>query len=211
MKPISKYLSKNQVVIIRLTKPHPLGRLEIPNATIDSVRSDGIYIKIPFLSNDFFSGREIDILWEKANFFYCLNSLVEKFIGEESCLLLIKKGIKLDSIEKRKYIRLDKPLQLSFSIVNEDNDKSKKKTQDLFSAQTVDISGGGIKFTTPVKLKNGHLLYINLEVPIFPYVDISIKGKVVRVEGNNIGINFEQITNAEANRLIKYIFEKQST
>lgn len=202
MEHVLEYLDKDQLVILRLTEPHPKGRLEIPNAKIDSINNESIYIEIPPMPYDMFTGRGINILWEKYNSFYCLNSVVQKFIQEAPARLQVEYSDRLECIEKRRYIRLDDPLQLTFAVNGIPN---------FFSAQTVDISGGGIKFISPVRLNIGQQLEIILELPLFPYIDIMTRGEVIWVDRDKTGINFIQINSADQKRIIQYILERRSS
>ncbi|MGA1868506.1 MAG: flagellar brake protein [bacterium] len=202
MENVLDYLTKDQKVILRLAESHPSGRLEIPNATIESINNKNIKIQIPFESYDMFTGREINILWEKYNSFYCLNSTVKKFTKNTLPLLQVEFTDRFECIEKRRYIRLDEPLELNFAIEGGLN---------FLSAHTIDVSGGGIQFFCPIDLREGQKLEIILEMPIFPYLDIMAKGEVVWVDDHVVGVNFIQIDEADQNRLIKYILEKQSS
>ena len=199
MENVINYLTKDQKVILRLTESHANGRLEIPNAKIDSINKKLINIEIPFESFDMFTGREINILWETYNSFYCLNSTVQKFKESRAHpLLQVEYTDRFECIEKRRYIRLDEPLELNFAPEGDSK---------FISSKTIDVSGGGIQFPSPVKLKGGQKLDMILELPIFPYLDIMIKGEVVWVDENVVGVNFIHIDEADQNRLIKYILD----
>lgn len=194
-------------VCLRLEELHPKGRMEIPNGEVSRIKKDGIYIHIPIIESKYLEGRRVDILWEKGMCLYCLSSKISKCIQEKDTMLVINPSDMLRSIDKRRYFRLKSPINIEFRP---------QGINGLFiSAEGKDVSGGGIRFLSNYPLELGQRLEMLVEVPIFPYLDASAYGEVVRlerlknIEGCQVGVRFLDIDPIGRKRLFKYILDEQ--
>ncbi|HET6466383.1 MAG TPA: PilZ domain-containing protein [Nitrospiria bacterium] len=96
-------------------------------------------------------------------------------------------------------------------------------TKKLFphGAMITDISASGARFTTPDPLKLGTQLELEIILPIVPYREMLISGKVVRVlekpsEGSDVReyeagfeFTFEAISDSDRDHIIRYILKRQ--
>ncbi|MBN2372203.1 PilZ domain-containing protein [bacterium] len=194
-------------VCLRLEELHPKGRMEIPNGEVSNIEEDGIYIHIPVIDSKYLEGRRVDILWEKGMSIYCLSSKISKCIQKEDTMLVINPSDTLRSIDKRRYVRLKKPIRIEFRPTGNDG---------LFiSAEGKDVSGGGVRFFSRYPLELGQNIEILIEVPIFPYLDTTAYGEVVRMErlknaeGCQVGVRFLEMDHIGRKRLFKYILDEQ--
>jgi len=194
-------------VCLRLEGLHPRGRMEIPHGDVILIKKDGIYINIPIIDSKYLEGRKVEILWEKGMCLYCLSSTINKCIQEQETTVVISPSDQIRSIDKRHYFRLESPIHIEFKPTG---------YRGLFiAAEGKDISGGGIRFITKYPLKQGEQLEMLLEVPIFPYLDVSALGQVVRVEklkktdGSQIGVHFMDMEPMGRKRLLKYIIDEK--
>ena len=77
------------------------------------------------------------------------------------------------------------------------------------------MSGAGIRFFAKYPLECGQQLDMLLEVPIFPYLDVSALASVVSVEKRKktdtaqVGVHFIDIEPMGRKRLLKYIMDEQ--
>lgn len=206
-KAANKRLAIGNQVCLRLEGLHPKGRMEIPNGDVIGVKEDGIYIDIPIIDSKYLEGRRVEILWEKGMCLYCLSSTINKCVQNEGTMVVVGPSDRFRTIDKRRYFRLQQPIHIEF--------KPKDYRGLFISAEGNDVGGGGIRFLTKYPLTCGQQLEMLLEVPIFPYLDISVLASVIKVErgkekeGNQVGVHFMDIEPMERKRLLKYIMDDQ--
>ncbi|NQT47085.1 MAG: PilZ domain-containing protein [Candidatus Omnitrophica bacterium] len=105
--------------------------------------------------------------------------------------------------ERRRFIRLEVPLKMSFVVEGE---------QIIRSETAKDISALGTRFQTKQKLDENKALEMKLELPDTPN-PVHVKGKVawVRKAGledgapQEVGIEFIKIEEDNKNTLLKYL------
>lgn len=120
-------------------------------------------------------------------------------------LLEVKSVSQLLKIQRRDYFRLKVELPIMFNI---------KGHEQIINETTVDISGGGLNFNYIKPLENFELIECKLKLP---KQDISFLSKVVRCnefkKGNsviyNIGVKFEEIREADRDKIVKFIHFEQ--
>ncbi len=110
-------------------------------------------------------------------------------------------------IQRRNYVRISSILPLEYRIKQEDS--------EFISTNTVDISGGGMKFVSDTGLQPGDLLEVKLQLD---NQDIRARGKVIRTEKFKdkkdnmqklfICLEFVQIKEMDREKIISYIFKK---
>jgi c-di-GMP-binding flagellar brake protein YcgR len=92
------------------------------------------------------------------------------------------------------------------------------KRKHARTAQTLDVSGGGLSFTAPGLVECGQHLDMTITLPVWPEVAIDLLGVVRKVdpprpeeqEGSYIiGVEFEGMSEVDRDRLVRYIFHKQ--
>lgn len=126
--------------------------------------------------------------------------------------LIVNRPESLERInQKREYVRLEVNLPLRFRIIS-GGDQSEK--QAFIEGVTFDLSAGGMLFTTAHPLQSGQEIKIELDLPDLE--PIFAMGRVVRVfeprlkgETRRIAVEFVDISDAQKDRIFKYIFSKQ--
>ncbi|MBI4436910.1 MAG: PilZ domain-containing protein [Candidatus Omnitrophica bacterium] len=112
--------------------------------------------------------------------------------------------------EKRKYVRLDTRLKITYTIL-------KDRKNSSLSTETKDISGGGIRLFLAEPVPVQSLLKLTIHLPEDPQPIVAI-GRVVWTEEFSIlhsqqtegkvleaGIEFVEIEPKERDRIIKYV------
>ena len=194
-------------VCLRLEGLHPRGRMEIPHGYVTLIEKDGIYINIPVIDSKYLEGRLVEVLWERGMCLYCLRATIHRCIQKKDTIIVISPSDQLRSIDKRHYFRLQTPIHIEF--------KPRGYKGLFIAAEGKDISGGGVRFITKYPLNNGQQLEMLLEVPIFPYLDVSALGQVIRVDnlknidGLQVGIHFIDMDPMGRKRLLKYILDEK--
>ncbi|MBI5327160.1 MAG: PilZ domain-containing protein [Deltaproteobacteria bacterium] len=81
----------------------------------------------------------------------------------------------------------------------------------------VNISASGLRFRCTEEFKEGDILKINIDLPCYPYMLLSIVGEVVRAgrfeeAGSiyyNVAVKFADLDDEKRSDIIKYLFEVQ--
>ena len=78
----------------------------------------------------------------------------------------------------------------------------------------VNISGGGLRFSSSEPFLVGDVIEIKLVLPTHPDTVFYVYGDVVRsepmsCEGNNVSVNFTVIDEDIRSKIVKFVFEKQ--
>lgn len=108
--------------------------------------------------------------------------------------------------ERRRFLRADDVLEVTYSKVLEDVTSFKTST-------SLDIGGGGLRIKTSEKLTPGSKLALKIEIPEIDF-PISCIGEVVWVEESEeknkyyAGIRFVEIDEEKRQEIIRYIFSK---
>ncbi len=125
-------------------------------------------------------------------------------------MLTIKKPDDLHKIQRRYWVRLAATLPVKMSVIKESNEEVHEST-----AQTIDISGGGLLLMTSQPLEVGQVL--NMQIELHSNEVFGCKGKVIRsFRDDNTGkgnlktaIEFIEISERSRDRIVKFIFERQ--
>ena len=78
----------------------------------------------------------------------------------------------------------------------------------------VNLSEGGIGFTTTEEVCDGDFFELEMILPVFPIAVIKTVGKAVRVNslnegGNSIGVQYTNIKDEDRDKIVHYLFKKQ--
>ena len=207
-KAVSKKLDIGNEVCLRLEGLHPKGRMEIPNGEVRGIGEKGIYINIPVMDRSYLEGRSVEILWEKGMCLYCLSSTIDEYVSKDDSMIIVNPSDRFRSIDRRRYFRLQQPIHIEF--------RPRDYRGSFISAEGKNVSGGGMRFLAKYPLECGQQLDMLLEVPIFPYLDVSALASVVRVErhkktdNTHVGVHFLDIEHIGRKRLLKYIMDEQN-
>jgi len=110
--------------------------------------------------------------------------------------------------ERRKYVRLDTRLKITYNILEKEGGPQQSETRD--------ISGGGIRLFLDDPIAEKTLLQITIQLPEDP-TPIRCVGKVVWVESFSVlqgekkedqyeaGVIFTDIEQKDRDRIIKYV------
>ncbi len=112
--------------------------------------------------------------------------------------------------ERRKYIRLDTRLKITYTILQSSKSAIKK-------SETKDISGGGIRIFLAEQLPLNTVLQLHIQLPEDP-APVTCKGKIAWIEEFSIlqgdkkegdvveaGVEFTDIASQDRDRVIKHV------
>jgi len=122
--------------------------------------------------------------------------------------------IKLSRNQHRQYMRLDISLPLKYRIVERVGfDESRKN--EILSAHSADISGGGVCLVSKEPLRVGDVILLSLYIPGCAINGVRSKIlKVITVEGRGATnyrhlVQFIGIDPQDREKIVKYVFDKQ--
>lgn len=173
-------------------------------------------------------GKQFDAFFYTSKGIYqCVSQILERSKDNNIYMVEIKLKTDLQKFQRRQYFRLEKTLPIYYAELSEEDYLSILETKrfpehmkdlDLFEqANTLDISGGGMRFVGRKKIDQGKKVLIMF--------DIDEGGRAIRYRlpatvivsfnaQNRSGIfehrvEYENITREYRELLIKYIFEEE--
>ena len=114
---------------------------------------------------------------------------------------------------KREFFRLKLSAPFAFLVIESKNPRI--ATNQVYSNQTQDLSGGGLRFETHLELQLGDRLQITLHLPSMSPVKVDAEvvwsQPVETPEGEIVigGLKFLDIDEDEQDRIIGYLFRAQ--
>jgi len=138
--------------------------------------------------------------------------LLDKISRQLSPVLL---SIRQDSTAVAQYLELlNQKIDLVASMVSFDRISNSKSGSSMETAETQDISEGGLSFTSHIKFDLGDLIYCRLAI-IGYRLGMETFGKIVRCEpvkstkGYSIGVELPYLKELDRKNLTRFIFDKQ--
>jgi c-di-GMP-binding flagellar brake protein YcgR len=142
---------------------------------------------------------------------YSVTAKVKEFL--QSGEINFFHSIKLSRNQHRQYMRLDVNLALKYRLLTRVNE-DEKPSNEVFSAHTADISGGGVCLIAKEPLRVGDTILLSLYIPGCAIGDVKSKIlKVIAAEGR-MGTNYRHLVQfisiepQQREKIVKYIFDK---
>ncbi|MDR2592389.1 MAG: PilZ domain-containing protein [Chitinispirillales bacterium] len=121
---------------------------------------------------------------------------------------------RLSRNQHRQYMRLDIDLAVKFRVIERANSFDDRLPNELLSAHTADISGGGVCLIVKEPLRVGDVIMLSIYIPGCAINDVRAKIlKVIAVEGRTAThyrhlVQFISIEPQQREKIVKYIFDK---
>lgn len=184
---------------------------------VEEIKDNYLFISMPMKKGalvPLWPGQEIRLIFRDKHSSVGGTSRVVSRRREPLPHLIVNRPLKLVPVnQKREFVRLPVSLNVRFKLV----DDSAVKTDDpaeIMEGTTIDISAGGLLFTTKSLLHANHL--VELELKLTDKDSIYCKANVVRVfdrkhqnEDWKVALIFEDINERQRDRIFKFIFDKQ--
>jgi len=162
--------------------------------------------------------------YAKSGLFQCFARIIDRYKSNNVYILVVELTSNLRKFQRREYYRFSCALEMGTRILEEEEVTAVEKKQDylvpglpLQRSVVVDISGGGIRFVADRLYEVGSLMYCKYQLVINGKVkEYNLVGKVLNnheIE-NRPGdyehrIQYINITEAEREEIIRYIFEEE--
>jgi c-di-GMP-binding flagellar brake protein YcgR len=200
-------LRVNQLIEIELTEGD---ETEYLPSRIEEIKEQYLYIAMPMRKGTLLPlsmGQEIKVIMRHKDSTVGFISKVVARRREPIPYLIIDKPERIVPVhQKREYVRLNVALPVRFRIIDEGEEA------EIEEGLTIDISAGGALFTTKVVVQPEQKMKI--EIQLLTKNIISCHARVVRIfetdkQDIRVAIEYEDIREAERDRIFKFIFEKQ--
>lgn len=182
---------------------------------VENVHDDGIIdVLLPIFKNQVLyikSDTLLKVIVARDSAIYEFKAkIVSKLMGVVP-LLRLERISEIIKIQRRNYYRLKvvKGIRVRRAI-----NFKEKLFEEYFNASLIDLSGGGIGFTSYKELNESDVVEINMELNSNV---VKIFGRIIRkrlLDKNengmfSYGAHFEKITEIERNSIMRFIFEEQ--
>lgn len=109
-------------------------------------------------------------------------------------------------VQRRNYVRIPAIFPIKFQMV------TREGLSNPYEATMVDLSGGGMQFTTKERVENKSLLYVQISLPngeIQTPVRVARSQKIEGVDLYSISTEFHEISERARDKIIRCIFDLQ--
>lgn len=206
-----KLLTINKVIEVQREEDFRNNSSKTYSSRVEDINEKGIVIGTPIEKSvlvDLRPDSMVIIWYNLATASYALFCTVKARIYEPLPLTFLDWPHDIQKIQRRNYVRVPASLKIQFST----GEKDDKEREIYHWALTGDISGGGLNFTTPIKLNKKEPLKIFLHLPDEEVIDL--EGKITWVDNLNsnkyfIGLKFTKISEGIRDKIISYVFIRQ--
>lgn len=156
------------------------------------------------------------IVLNDGEIYRCKSRLLGKKTENKICLAVITKPESIERIQRREYYRLQILMEIGYSILKSNKSSEGIKNisgelmENMKTAYTIDISGGGLKITTNEKIPRDKKIVVRLNIPETIYV-VGISLRCEENEDNRtfrISVKFTDIDSRTRDKIIRFIFNK---
>jgi len=185
---------------------------------VEEIKDNYLFISMPMKKGalvPLWPGQEIKLIFRDKHSSVGGVSRVISRRREPLPHLIVNRPQKLVPVnQKREFVRLPVSLTIRFKVVNPNAEVKPDEIPEIQEGLTIDISAGGLLFTTKALLQAGQVL--ELEVKLTEKESIYCKANVVRVfdrkhqnEDWKVALIYEDINERQRDRIFKFIFDKQ--
>lgn len=200
----------NQPVEIEIKEPEYEGSYR---SRVEGISGDRLVLAAPYKNSEVVHlprGTEVTITYYDQVAVYFVDCLVMSYDLGHVPTIVLGSPINSKRVQRRNFVRLDTRLPLHYVLLDEDM----KPLSQQFSATTIDISGGGLMFSTENAVKRGDLL--ELQCYLNNDTTVTAIGKILRViddvrdkNKKSVGVEFTLVEERERDKIIRYIFNQQ--
>lgn len=193
------------------------GEKERLASRVEEIKDNYLFISMPMKKGalvPLWPGQEIRLIFRDKHSSVGGASRVVSRRREPLPHLIVNRPLKLVPVnQKREFVRLPVSLNVRFKVLDDTAVKT-DEPPEIMEGTTIDISAGGLLFTTKALLCTNQLL--ELELKLTEKDSIYCKANVVRVfdrkhqnEDWKVALIYEDIHERQRDRIFKFIFDKQ--
>jgi len=221
----TKEIRKGQMVKITLRKGDHLYEYpsKVEDISDEQIVLDASKIDLDFMPITLQTPFEVNFFRESDAGYNFTTTLKKPPVAEEKLICLKHPG-KLNRVQARNFSRMEVFFKFSFyhlpknkiNPIEVDQNLKYCNSLPVFTASTVDISGGGIAFNTRKQVSKGDYLYLNFQMlsdeqrePVLSEVVWVGKAKGKEKSINLVRAKFHHITDTTQETLMKFIYQIQ--
>ncbi|MDP4127898.1 MAG: PilZ domain-containing protein [Bacillota bacterium] len=143
--------------------------------------------------------------WDEVSA-YSFEAKIMRRIAVPVSLFVLEMPDSISKVQRRNFVRVPAFYPVTFQSV------TREGLSDVYKGTMLDLSGGGMRFTTTERVENNSLLYAHLTLPVG---EIQSPVRVCRselIEDSKrycISVEFHEITERERDRIIRCVFDIQ--
>lgn len=185
---------------------------------VEEIKDDCLYISMPMRKGALVSiwpGQTIRLIFKQKDGTFGSASRVITRKRDPLPYLVVDKPQRLAAVnQKREFVRLPVALKVRFRVAGDNKTGEDPEVSDIKEGTTIDISAGGLLFTTPEEIKQGQILELEVKLP--GRDSIYCHAQVVRVfekrkqtDDFRVALIFSDIQERQRDSIFRFIFEKQ--
>jgi c-di-GMP-binding flagellar brake protein YcgR len=200
----------NQPIEIEIREP---GYEGVYRSRVEGISGESLTLAAPYRNSEVIHlprGTEVTVSYFDQVAVYFVECLVLSYNLGHVPTVVLGSPINTKRVQRRNFVRLDTRIPMRYMVL----DDNMQPLSEEFTATTVDISGGGLMFTTGSPIEQGNTLEIR--VCFDDGTTLTAIGKAVRVIDNvsgqdkkSVGVEFSLIEERERDKIIRFIFNQQ--
>ena len=200
----------NQPIEIEIREP---GYEGVYRSRVEGISGESLILAAPYRNSEVVHlprGTEVTVSYFDQVAVYFVECLVMSYNLGHVPTVVLGSPINAKRIQRRNFVRLDTRIPMRYMEL----DDNMQPLSEELTATTVDISGGGLMFTTNSPVEQGKTLEVR--VCFDDGTILTAVGKAVRVIDNvsgkdkkSVGVEFTLIEERERDKIIRFIFHQQ--
>lgn len=176
---------------------------------IEEVGEKLLSVGVPFENGELVPVREgtkVKVsFFDEAAVYSFKGKIMQRFAVPIPILVLLMPD-SVEKVQRRSFVRVPASFPVFFRMV------TREGLSDIQEASLLDLSGGGIRFSTKEKIENKSLLFVRIPLP---NGEIQTPGRVCRVvpiedtRRFSVSVEFHEISERERDRIIRCVFDIQ--
>lgn len=186
-------------------------------SSLENINATGIHITLPICNlkpMPLLKGEMVHVLISLPSFSIEFKTRVKGFKKDNIQMVVLEFPEEFKRVQRRRTVRLKVLMDVEIALLP----PQPGQEPELVKCEAVDISAGGMEIITKHKIeRNSNLLVkFELEIEKGKMHQFSVKGKVRRSadvppKSKKLGVEFLDISTADADRIVQYIFRKSTT
>ncbi|MGF7185991.1 c-di-GMP-binding flagellar brake protein YcgR [Desulfitispora alkaliphila] len=212
-----KKLEVNKLTEIEVVTPNGT---RVYKSRVEEIGSKKITLAMPIHEGVLVSlrvGQQVNICYWDEHCYYKFDAVVKNREAEPIPIFTVELPAEksINRIQRRNYVRVDAKVPIEYGIIPKGGEDLNKIA--YYKGETIDLSGGGLRFLTKVGIKQNDLLHVNLWLENIAEA-LSVIGRVVRasqLSGEDqkgklsISVEFTEIAEIERDKIVKHTFDWQ--
>ncbi|NLK51760.1 MAG: hypothetical protein GX295_04855 [Syntrophomonadaceae bacterium] len=208
-------LKVNQLVEIEVVEGSFTGHYP---SRIEEIGEDTLTLAMPLRKGEIVPlrpGDRIKVSFTRDEAGYLFHTRILSRVRTPLPIMIVEKREEAERWQRRSWVRVEITLPIHFRPWKAVRGNDEAEEVPYIEAETIDLSGGGILFTTNEKLQEGDYLDLLIDLPeIGPF---KMKVRISRIQpapptakkSYMVGVEFLNMREAKRDRIVKVVFDRQ--